>query len=263
MRVEGKVVLITGASEGIGAACAAEFRRYGAVLSLVARSREKLEEVAGSDGLAIPADLLDPASRQMVVERTLERFGRIDILVNNAGIGLYAPVCFSSMEEARAMFELNFFAPLELIRLAAPHMKRQGSGAIVNVGSIAGKVTLPWFTLYSASKYALGSLTDGLRMELRRSGIHCMTVCPGYVKTGFQSHVLSGKVPEAVGGMKSRWAITPEECAQAIVKGLERDARTVVAPAAFGWLFIMLNRLFPSVVDRRLEAMYWKQETRA
>jgi short-subunit dehydrogenase len=160
------------------------------------------------------------------------------------------------------MFELNFFAPLELIQLAAPYMKRQGDGAIVNISSIAGKVTLPWFTLYSASKYALGSMTDGLRMELRRAGIHSMTVCPGYVKTGFQSHVLHGSVPEAVGGMKSRWAITAEECAQAIVKGLERNARTVVAPAAFGWLFVVLERLFPWLVDRQLEAMYWKQETR-
>ena len=96
------------------------------------------------------------------------------------------------------MWELNFFAPLDLIQRVAPAMKRQRSGFIVNVGSIAGKVTLPWFTLYSASKYAIGSLTDGLRMELRQFGIHTMTVCPGYVNTRFQQECAARRASGAV-----------------------------------------------------------------
>ncbi|MEJ7606180.1 MAG: SDR family NAD(P)-dependent oxidoreductase [Bryobacteraceae bacterium] len=142
-------------------------------------------------------------------------------------------------------------APLDIAQQAAVYMKAQRGGMIVNVGSIAGKVTLPWFTLYSASKYALGSLTDGLRMELRSYGVHTMTVCPGYVDTRFQQNVLSGD-PPALGAPARRWAITADRCAEAIVRGIEREARTVVTPAS-GWVLIMLERLFPTLVDRQLE----------
>jgi short-subunit dehydrogenase len=254
MRIEGKVVLITGASEGIGAACVAVFRDRGAQVSLVARSAEKLREVAGAGGFFVAADLTGAEGRREAVRQTIERFGRVDILINNAGRGLYEPAHEASMEHARALFELNFFAPLEMVQLVVPHMKRRGSGAIVNVGSIAGKMTLPWFTLYSASKYALGSLTDGLRMELRGSGIHCINVCPGYVKTRFQQNVLSGSVPPKLAAMRQWSAITAEECAQAIARGVERDARTVMAPAS-GWIPVFFSRMLPWVVDRQLEKM--------
>ena len=260
MRLEGKVVLITGASEGIGRACAQVFRDRGAKLSLLARSEGKLRSAAAADDLVTAADLLDPASRQAFIERSVAHFGRIDVLVNNAGAGLYAPSWRTPMPEARRLFELNFLAPLELIQLAVPHMRTQRSGAIVNVGSIAGKMTLPWFTLYSASKYAIGSLTDGLRMELRSDGIHTMTVCPGYVRTGFQRNVLAGSPPELTGWQK-HWAITPEQCARDIVRGVERDARTVVTPKS-GWLIIAAQRLLPGVVDRRLESIYLRQGTK-
>lgn len=154
------------------------------------------------------------------------------------------------------MYELNLFAPLALIQLVAPSMRTRHDGMIVNVASIAGKVTLPWLTLYSASKYALGSLTDGLRMELRRDGIHTITVCPGYVSTQFQDHVLTGRPPDHV--RRTKWfKITPERCAQDIVKGIERRARTVVTPAS-GWAFIVLQRLLPNWVDRKLEDIYFR-----
>jgi hypothetical protein len=140
-----------------------------------------------------------------------------------------------------------------MVQLVVPHMRPQKRGCIVNVGSIAGKITLPWFTLYSASKYALGSLTDGLRMELKRDGIHAITVCPGYVRTDFQAHVLAGRPPEA---MRERrpLAITAERCAEAIARGVERNARTVVVPLS-GWMLVLVERLFPFLVDARLERM--------
>jgi short-subunit dehydrogenase len=141
-------------------------------------------------------------------------------------------------------------------------MKARHSGAIVNVSSIGGKITLPWFTLYSATKFALGSLTTGLRMELQRDGIHCMTVCPGYVKTRFQHNVLQGGVPPALGSMRQRWAITPEQCAEAIVGGLLRDRRTVVTPAG-GWLLIALERVAPALVHSRMESIYHEHGSNA
>jgi len=253
MRIDNKVVLITGASEGIGAACAAEFARAGAKLSLAARSEEGLRRAGGPDALITPADLTEDEARRRVVERTLERFGAIDILINNAGIGLYLPAWSAPLEEARRLMELNFFALLAMTQLVVPGMRQRGGGMIVNVGSIVGKMTAPWATLYSASKYAVGSLTEGLRMELRRDGIRTMLVCPGYVKTAFQRHVGGGQAPPRVVRSR-RFAITAAECAVAIRRGVEREARTIVTPRA-GWILVALARLFPSLMEARMAEM--------
>lgn len=251
MRIEGKTVLITGASEGIGAACASEFARAGARLSLTARNQAGLEQAAGkTDAVITAGDITDPAVRERVVARTLERFGQIDILINNAGMGLYMPSWQTPMEDARRIWELNFFSLLGMTQLVVPHMRTRGSGMVVNVGSIASKMTLPWFSLYSASKFAVSSLTEGLRMELRGSGVKTLLVCPGYVHTGFQSHVIGGHPPARVLQGK-KFAITAEQCAQAIRRGVERDARTVVTPRS-GWLLILAMRLFPGEVERRM-----------
>ncbi|HUE04647.1 MAG TPA: SDR family NAD(P)-dependent oxidoreductase [Bryobacteraceae bacterium] len=253
MRIDGKVVLLTGASEGIGAACARAFGKRGARLSLVARTEEKMRAMACPAAVITAGDLTVPAVREAAVAATIDRFGAIDILINNAGMGLYHSAWSASLADARSLFELNFFVPLALTQLVAPHMRERGSGVIVNVASVAGRVTLPWLTLYSASKYALCSLTDGLRMELRKDGIHTITVCPGYVKTGFQDHALGGDPPPRIARSK-QFAITPEQCAEAMVRGVERGARTVMAPRS-GWLFVLAERLFPSLVDAQMAAI--------
>ena len=253
MRLDGKVVLITGASEGIGAACAAEFAAAGARLSLTARSADGLARAGGASALITAGDLTLEETRQRVVARTLERFGAIDLLINNAGVGLYAHSWSASMEDVRQLMELNFFALLGMIQLVAPHMRNRRSGMIVNVSSIGGKMPLPWATLYSASKYAVTALTEGLRMELRGDGVKTMLACPGYVTTGFQQHVRAGKAPDAVLRARRR-AITAAECARAIRRGVERDARTIMVPRA-GWFLVALASLFPSLVEARMAAM--------
>lgn len=253
MQIKGKVVLITGASEGIGAACVRVFEARGARLSIVARHEDKLAAVGGADTLRIAGDITSEEARAHVVERTVAQFGAIDILVNNAGMGLYAPASQAAMADARRLFELNLFAPLALTQLVVPHMRQRKQGAIVNVSSIAGKITLPWFTLYSVSKFALCSLTDGLRAELKPDGIHAMNVCPGYVKTDFQAHALGARPPKPVAKGR-RFAISAEECAEAIARGVERDARTVVVPR-IGWLLVGLSRLLPAFVESRLAAI--------
>jgi short-subunit dehydrogenase len=253
MRLEGKVVLITGASDGVGAACAAEFSRAGARLSLAARNEEGLRRAGGSEPLITPGDLTLDDVRRRVVERTLERFGVIDILVNNAAIGFYAPSWSSPDDLTRSLMELNFYTPLAMCQLVVPHMRARRDGLIVNVSSIAGLLPLPWMTIYSASKSALNALTEGLRMELRRDNVKTMLVCPGYVTTAFQQHVSMGKAPDpVVRGRKL--AITPEQCALAIRRGVERGARTVHAPP-IGILLVALGRLFPSIVEARMARM--------
>ncbi len=253
MRIDGKVVLVTGASEGIGAACAAEFAASGAKVAVASRNLEKLRAAAPEGALAVAADVTTGAGRQEIVGRTLERYGAIDILINNAGAGIYQPSWEIPLEDARYLMELNFFAPLALTQLVVPGMRQRKSGMIVNVGSIGGKVTLPWLTVYSATKYALGALTEGQRVELMRDGIRTMIVCPGYVQTRFQQNVLRGAAPEKVRDAR-RFAISAENCARAIRHGVEREARTVVAPRA-GWLLVVAMRLFPSLVESRMAVM--------
>jgi short-subunit dehydrogenase len=118
------------------------------------------------------------------------------------------------------------------------------------VSSIAGLMTLPWLSLYSASKAAMISVADALRVELKPHGIQVTTVAPGYVTTGFQGHVLGGKAPAGL-ARYHRFAITAEQCAEAIARGVERNARTVMAPRS-GWMAVTAARLFPSLVDRQL-----------
>jgi short-subunit dehydrogenase len=254
MRLNGKVILITGASEGIGAACAAEFARAGARLSLTARSEPGLlAAAAGRDALITPGDITSGETRRSVVERTLDRFGAIDVLVNNAGAGLYVPSWSAPMDEVRRLMELNFFALLGMTQLVVPHMRERRAGMIVNVGSIAGKVPLPWLTLYSASKFAVGAFTEGMRMELKRDGVRAMIVCPGYVQTAFQEHARGGAVPAAIRRAR-RFTITAEQCAAAIRRGVEREARTVVTPRS-GWIFVLAMRLFPAFVESQMAAL--------
>jgi len=253
MRIEGKVVLITGASDGIGAACAAEFARAGARLALAARSAVGLARHDPGGALLLPCDLTQDDARRQAVDRAMDRYGQIDILINNAGVGAYGPSFAAPLDETRRMMELNFFAPLAMAQLVAPYMRARRSGMIVNVGSIGGKVTLPWMTLYCASKCALGGWTDGLRMELARDGVHTLLVCPGYVVTGFQQHALAGDAPAAVVRAR-RFAIGAAECARAIRRGVERDARTVVTPLS-GWLLVLAARLAPALVHGQMARM--------
>lgn len=258
MRIDGKAVLITGASEGIGAACAQAFARRGARLALTARRREKLLEAGGPDAVVVAGDLAEEAVRRRVVEETLARLGAVDILVNNAGVGLYSPAWRASLEAARRMFELNFFALLDLTQRVIPHMQERRRGVIVNVSSIAGKVPFPWLTLYCASKYAVCGLSDGLRMELKPYGIQVTTVCPGHVETGFSAHALEGRLPERI-RRAAKFAITAEQCAEAIVRGVERGARTVMTPRV-GWLLVGLARLLPAVIDAQMARLYHASE---
>ncbi|HYA17810.1 MAG TPA: SDR family NAD(P)-dependent oxidoreductase [Bryobacteraceae bacterium] len=246
---QGKVIIITGASEGIGARLASGLRKRGARLVLAARNEAKLRAAAGPEDLVHPGDLTQQPVRAQLIARSMERFGRIDVLINNAGRGSYFSTLETPLEEARSLFELNFFAPFALTQLAAPYLK-QSRGSVVNVSSIAGQIPLPWLPLYSASKFALTSLTSTLRMELQTDGVHVMAVFPGYVNTGFQDHAAGQRPPDQVIKGK-RFAVTVEECAEAIMEGIEKRKRMVVTPR-MGWPLVWSSRLFPAFVEARI-----------
>jgi len=247
--LSGKIAIVTGASEGIGARLAAALRTRGARLALVARSEDKLKAVAGPEDLVIPCDLTLDATRATVIDRTIERFGQIDILINNAGRGSYYSAIANPLDDARGMFDLNFFAPFHLAQLAAPWLQKT-RGTLVNVSSIAGQMSLPWLAVYSSSKFALASLTSTQRMELGRHGVNVMAVFPGYVDTDFQTNAAGAAPPPSVVKGK-RFAVTSVECAEAIVRGIERRSSVVVTPR-IGWVLVWINRLFPAMVESQV-----------
>jgi short-subunit dehydrogenase len=249
--LNGKVVVVTGASEGIGAHLAAVLRKRGAHLSLVARNEARLAAVAAPGDLIVPGDLTDHSVRSALIAQTVARFGGIDVLINNAGRGSYYSAFTAPIDEARAVFELNFFAPLALAQLAGPYLRRS-RGTLVNVSSIAGQISLPWLPVYSASKFALAAITSAQRTELKRDGVHVMGVFPGYVDTEFQAHAPGPRPPERV-VQGRRFAVSPGQCAEAIVDGIVHRRRMVVTPRA-GWLLVWANRFFRASSNREWNA---------
>ncbi|GAA6001193.1 hypothetical protein JCM10207_007453 [Rhodosporidiobolus poonsookiae] len=183
-----KVVLVTGASEGgIGYAVSKEFDRQGCVVYASARRLEALASLPPSVH-RLELDVLRLDSCQAAVERVLAEQGRIDILINNAGAGGTGALLDANAEldgAAHNTFEVNFWAPLRLSKLIVPHMAKQRSGLIINVGSIVGNVTTPWIGIYSASKAALHSATETLRMEVQGFGIQVMLLAPGAITSQF------------------------------------------------------------------------------
>ena len=196
--LKGKVAIITGASSGIGAALALQIAREGASVILAARRREKLEQQAGkitSAGhvaLPIPADVTRRSDGEMLVRTAIERFGRLDILVNNAGRGHFASVEDTTDEMIRSMFELNVYPLWYTTRPALTQMKKQGSGHIINIASMAGKLGYPYNSAYVAAKHACVGFTHALRMELMETGIHATVVCPAGVLTGWAGETEGG-----------------------------------------------------------------------
>jgi short-subunit dehydrogenase len=250
LQPQGKVIIITGASDGIGAQLASQFRGKGARLVLASRNQARLNANAGPDDLVVAGDLTVESARISLIQQTLDRFGGIDALINNAGRGSYFAPSESPLAESRNLFELNFFAPFHLAQLATPWLCRS-KGTLVNVNSIAGQISLPWLPLYSASKFALASLTSSQRMELRRHGVNVMGVFPGYVDTNFQDHS-AGNPPPANVVKGRRFAVTAGQCAAAIIRGMERRSQNVVTPR-IGLPLVWLNRLFPGFLESRME----------
>lgn len=191
--LEGRVVLITGGSRGLGLELARVFADEGARLALLARDADALEraraEIAarGAQVDVFPCDLRDPGQIDRSVSSVLSRFGTVDVLVNNAGVILGSPLAHLGEEDFEEEMDVHFRAPLRLTRALMPVLGRRGEGRVVQIASIGGLVAMPHLLPYCASKFALVGLSDGLRAELSGSGIRVTTVCPGLMRTG--SHV--------------------------------------------------------------------------
>jgi NAD(P)-dependent dehydrogenase (short-subunit alcohol dehydrogenase family) len=199
-------VLITGASSGIGEATARSFLERGWTVYAAARRTEKMEALARAGALVHPLDVTCEASIAALVSRIDADHGHLEVLVNNAGIGVYGSVEEVPMDEARRQFEVNLFGIARLTQLVLPAMRAAGSGTIVNVSSIGGRVYTPMGAWYHASKHALEGWSDCLRLEVAPFGIHVVVVEPGAIETEFAEIAITPLLERSAGGPYAAFA---------------------------------------------------------
>jgi NAD(P)-dependent dehydrogenase (short-subunit alcohol dehydrogenase family) len=232
------VVIVTGASSGIGEAIALRLGRAGMVVVLAARRAEELAAVAqridaqGGSSVVAPTDVRDPADVAALVEQAVAVNGRIDGLVNNAGVGGAASV-LADDAAVDTMLDVNLRAPIRLMRAVVPIMVAQRAGAIVNIGSVAGEVGISG--AYSATKFALRGMTDSVRRELAGTGVGVTLIEPGYIATPFNAH--------------RRGLPGPEIVAAAVERALKRPRRRVIVPFRYRGAVLLANA-FPGIADR-------------
>jgi NADP-dependent 3-hydroxy acid dehydrogenase YdfG len=209
MDLKAKVVVITGASSGIGEATALRLGKHGAVVIVAARRKSRLDKLvvqiskAGGKAEAIEADIMDKNSSSQIVDRVIKKHGQVDILVNNAGVMLLGPVLDAPVEEWENMINLNVLALMRLTHATLPHMKKAGSGHIVNISSVAGRIASANSAVYNASKWAVNAFTEALRQEISKDQLQIRTTLiePGAVDTELASH----NRPEIQETLKERW----------------------------------------------------------
>jgi uncharacterized protein len=251
MDLDGKVVVITGASMGIGEEIARIFSDHGASIVLLARDASRAEAARHRIGhtersLALACDVRNREEVDRALGLTLHHFDRVDVWVNNAGIGIRDAIADMEMATCRALFETNFFGMIHCIQAVTPTMRQKGGGDIINISSVAGHIPVPFMAPYSASKFAMNAIGKGARLELKRDNINLLTVCPGYVDTDFGKHVVADRGwtvrPKSVRG------ITAARVARATYQGYLKRKREVIVP----WTMIpviKLYQLFPGLVE--------------
>ena len=198
LSVKGKVVVVTGASGGIGEAIAVAFGREGAKVVLVSRRKEKLEAIASNlpEALVIEADLEDPAAAVRMIEQTIEHYGRLDILINNAASIIVAKSEEVLPEDLLKAFRTNLIAPVVATQTALPYFKRQGGGQIINIGSPGFMMGIPFYSPYVCSKAALSAWTRTIQAEWAGTGIQISEYFPGYIKTDSDPESRIGEVKQ-------------------------------------------------------------------
>jgi len=247
-----KVVIITGASSGIGKATAWEFAREKAIVILASRKEEKLQELAeeikkiGSQILVVKTDVSLSGEIEHLVNITLEKYGRIDILVNNAGFGNHSAVEDTPIQDMKDVLDTNLLGPFYAMRLVIPIMKKQGYGRIINISSVIGRRGIGFSGAYCASKFGLIGLTESTQVELRGSPVKICTVCPGLTDTDFGFNMR-----EPVRQTKENvWAkgVPAKKVARVIVRCVKKPKREIYI-SWYDHAMVYVNALFPGFIE--------------
>jgi len=252
--MKNKVVVITGASSGIGRALSIEFASKGAKLSLGARRTDLLEslrsELPGTEILITKTDVSIESDCRQLMEESVKHFGQIDVLINNAGISMRALFEDLDLKVIRQLMDVNFYGTVYCSKYALPYLLKS-KGSLVGVISIAGYVGLPGRTGYSASKFAIRGFLDTIRIENLKKGLHVLVAAPGFTASEVRKVALSndgsqqGETPRDESKMMSA-----EECAHHIVRAVKKRKRELILTFTEGKLTVFLGKFFPSLLDK-------------
>ena len=249
-----KRILLTGASAGIGAMLASLLAKEGTNLVLLARRKDRLQEIAdkikqqfGNDRkvILVDGDITNAEVRQQAIQSAIEHLGGLDILINNAGVGAMARVEYSTQDTLRHVFEVNFFSLFELTQLALPHLKQGTQPMVVNLSSIVGLRGVPHYGVYGAAKFAVTGLSESMRAEFVQYGIEVLLVCPGTTQTEFFD-VLHQSTSAPT--LPTHRPVSSEYVAARIVRAMKQGKHRII-PYLPAVLLDKLNRLSPRFID--------------
>lgn len=264
MILSGPVILITGASSGIGAATARLFGRQGYRVVLAARRQERLELLAqeirngGGQALVVPSDCGDLMDVQQLVAQTLEHYGQVDVLFNNAGFGRLSWLeNLDPIEDIEAQIDVNLSGVIHMARAVLPHMIERCAGHIINMSSIAGFIATPTYSVYDATKFGVRGFTEALRREVKVYGIHVSGIYPGGVDTEFSE---KARIQRKTGiTTPAALRLSSEEVARAVFSLVRRPRRELIIPGTLR-AAVWLNRLFPWFLDWAIERRFTRKE---
>jgi len=256
MNVKDKIIWITGASSGIGAAMANEYSKRGAKLILSSRNSEELEKVKSScmypDNVKVlPIDLANTSTFKKTVAQAIDMYGSVDVLINNAGISQRSFAAETKLEVDRKIFDINYFGTIALTKAMIPHFVENRNGHFVVITSVVGKIGTPLRSSYSASKHALHGFFDSLRAELYKDQIKVSLICPGYVNTKVSINALTAQ-GEKQGTLDKATAngLSPEHFARKAVKAITREKQEVVIGGLLEKVAVYVKRFFPLLLSR-------------
>lgn len=261
-----KVIIITGASSGIGKACAEEFAKRGANLVLAARQYVTLCEITadlekryGIKAVAVQADVSKEEDCQQIIKQALVTFNKIDILINNAGLSMRALFNELDLSVLKNLMDVNFWGTVYCTKYALPEILKT-KGSIVGVSSIAGYRGLPGRTGYSSSKFAMNGFMESLRTELLKTGVHVMVACPGFTASNIRVAALAKDgASHGETSMEEGKMMSAEEVATNIVDGIKARRRTLVMTGQ-GKLTVWINKLFPALADKLVFNHFTKEK---
>lgn len=255
MSLKNKVVVITGASSGIGMACAREFAHRGSHVVIAARNLDGLKALEGelkNQGvqiLTVPTDVSREEDCRKLISETVEKFGRIDILINNAGLSMRALFADADLSVLKRLMDVNFWGTVYCTKYALPYLL-ETKGSVAGVSSIAGIHGLPGRTGYSASKFAMHGFLETLRIENLKKGLHVMIVAPGFTQSNIRKTALSAEgAAQSESPRDEEKMMSAEEVAWHIANGLEKRKRLVVLTFQ-GKMVSFLKRFAPALLDR-------------
>ena len=266
MKLNDKIVIITGASSGIGKALAIEFASRGANLVLAARQYVVLCELTESlinkyniKAVAVQCDVSNEEDCEHLIKQTILTFNRIDVLINNAGISMRALFKDVDLKVLKTVMDVNFWGTVYCTKYALPHIQKK-QGSIVGVSSIAGYKGLPSRTGYSASKFAMNGFLDALRIENLKTGVHVLTACPGFTASNIRNTALAKDgTQQGESTLEEDKMMSAEEVAKIITDGVENRARTLIMTGQ-GKLTVALSKFFPAWLDKLVYNTFAKEK---